>query len=92
MSLDLEKGEYKVIHTLAVDQSLKHKGFGAFMTDYIIDMAKADGYKGLRLDVVPWNSPPSALYIEHGFKFVGAYDLARGFDYIPLFELYELNF
>lgn len=91
-SRNLKIGEYEVIHTLAVDQSIKHKGVGSFMTEYIIDKAKADGYKGLRLDVVPGNTPAAALYMRYGFKLVGAYDLDRGYDDIPLFELYELNF
>lgn len=88
----IKDGEYEVIHTLAVDQSLKHKGVGSFMTEYIVRDAKENGYRGLRLDVVPGNTPAAALYMRYGFKFVGAYDLDRGFDDIPLFELYELNF
>jgi len=91
-SKKLKDGEYEVVHTLAVNQGLKHKGIGSFMTEYIINDAKEKGYRGLRLDVVPGNTPAASLYMRYGFDFVGAYDLDRGFDDIPLFELYELNF
>ena len=91
-SEDLASGEFEVIHTFAVAINAGHKGIGSFMVSSIIDKAKRDGYKAFRLDVVPRNTPASSLYIKHGFKSAGSVDLDRGYDEIPIFDLYELNF
>ena len=88
---DLNLGEYLVIHTLAVDQSMKGCGIGSRMVQFCIDYAKAGGYKSVRVDVVPINVPASRLYEKHGFTFAGEKDLERGIANIPTFLLYELN-
>ena len=87
----LERGEYLVIHTLATNPSHQHKGVGSFLVDGCIDYAKANGYKAIRLDVVPENSPAVKLYKSKGFTYAGTKDLMRNIEYIPFFDLYELN-
>lgn len=89
---NLADGEYKVIHTLAVSTDMSRKGIGRRMVNYCIDLAKEEGYKGIRLDVVPTNIPAKKLYENSGFKFAGEKDLERGFENIPTFSLYEFNF
>ena len=89
--VDLNLGDYLVIHTLAVDQSMKGCGIGSLMVQYCIDHAKAIGYKAVRVDVVPTNIPAAKLYEKHGFTFAGEKDLERGIANIPTFLLYELN-
>lgn len=89
---DLADGEYKVIHTLAVSQDMSRKGIGKRMVNFCINKAKEEGYKGIRLDVVPTNLPAIKLYESAGFRFAGEKDLERGFKDIPTFKLYELNF
>lgn len=87
----LSCGEYMIIHTLAVDPELGGRDIGGEMVRYCIDKAKNDGYKAVRLDVVPTNTPACRLYEKEGFLFAGEKDLGRGYEDIPTFLLYELN-
>lgn len=91
-SAQLHANEYLVCHALATAPSLHGQGIGAQIVQYMIDYAKQHGYKAIRLDVVPDNYPAKKLYEKFGFRFVGDYDLGRGYKHIPLFSLYELNF
>ena len=89
--VDLDLGDYLVIHTMAVDQRMKGCGIGRLMVQYCIDHAKDSGDKAVRVDVVPSNIPSKKLYEKHGFTFAGEKDLERGIENIPTFLLYELN-
>lgn len=90
--VSLKQGEYLVIHTLAVEPSAGRSGVGGYMVDCCIGIARQNGCRAIRLDVVPGNLPAQRLYQGKGFTFAGARDLLRGIEEIPLFELYELNF
>ena len=89
---NIPEGEYMVIHTLAVSPDCPRQGIGQFMIVYAIELAKVQGCKGIRLDVVPDNIPARRLYEKAGFTFAGEKDLKRDIPEIPLFALYELNF
>lgn len=89
---DLKEGEYLVIHTLASDPEIYNRGLGRKMVDYCIETAKKGGYKAIRLDVVPTNTPARGLYEKMGFYFIGEKDLKRGIEEIPIFALYGLDF
>lgn len=91
-SRELKSGEYMVVHTFATEPSGRHKGIGSAMLDACIELVRRAGYKAIRLDVVPGNIPAINLYKKKHFTYAGTKDLERGFDYIPEFELYELNF
>ena len=88
---NLKKGEYAVIHTLAVNHSFYGRGYAKEMVNYCIDLAKKLGYKSIRVDVVPDNYPARSLYEGMGFTFAGDKDLGRAFDNIPTFCLYEFD-
>lgn len=90
-SVTLEPNKYLVCHALAIAAPLQGRGLGKQIVQYMIDYAKQHGYKAIRLDVVPDNYPARKLYESFGFRFVGDYDLGRGYEHIPLFSLYELN-
>lgn len=90
--IDLNRGEYLIIHTLAVDPDLSKRGVGKAMVKYSVSYAKEHGFKAIRLDVVPENIPARQLYEKLGFTFAGEKDLGRSIDDIPTFALYELNF
>lgn len=90
--IDLNRGEYLIIHTLAADPDLHNQGTGKFMVNYCISYAKEHGFKAIRLDVVPENIPAKRLYEKLGFTFAGVKDLERDIEEIPTFDLYELNF
>lgn len=85
---ELSKGEYLVIHALAVDEDLSRRGIGKRIVEFCIGQAKERGYKAVRLDVVPKNLPAERLYEGCGFVRRGEYDLDRPFD-IPSFVVYE---
>lgn len=87
----LEQGAYLVIHTLAVEPSAGRRGVGGYMVDCCIEIARREGYRAIRLDVVPGNVPAQRLYQGKGFTYAGKKDLLRNIKEIPLFELYELN-
>lgn len=88
----LEPGEFLVIHALAVRTDDYGKGIATKMVEYCIEKARDEGYKGIRLDVVPENYPARKLYEKAGFRFAGEKDLDRGYENIPTFQLFELNF
>lgn len=88
----LKTGEYMVIHTLASDPDMYKQGISKFMVEFCIKTAKENQYKAVRLDVVPDNIPAKKLYEGMGFDYACDRDIARGFDHIPLFSLYEFNF
>ena len=45
---NLKRGEYLVIHVLAVDPGYERRGVAGFMVDSCVTMAKENGYKGNR--------------------------------------------
>ena len=88
----IPEGEYMVIHSLAVLDECKGRGVGQEVVKFCIDTAKEQGYKGIRVDVVPGNFPARNLYEKMGFIYAGEYDLKRGIEHIPTFQLLEFNF
>lgn len=90
-SAPLNRGEYLVIHALAVDPDFNRQGIGSFMVEECISVARRKGYRAIRLDIVPDNLPAARLYEKHGFVYVSTVDLRRNIEDIPVFSLYELN-
>lgn len=90
-SRELREGEYLSVHILAVSPERCHSGVGSFMVDECIFIARSKGYKALRLDIVPTNTPAERLYKKKGFVYAGTADLNRPTAPIPLFDLYEMN-
>lgn len=88
---NLPDGSYMVLHTLAVDPDLNGKGIGSKAIDFCVEKAKADGFRALRVDLVPDNLPARKLYEKNGFTYAGDADLERGIDGIPVFSLFEKN-
>ena len=89
---NMVQGEYMVCHTLATDPCAQGNGIGKTMVEYCIEYAKNNGYKAVRLHVVPDNRPARRLYEKCGFRYVGDVDLEREIEDIPLFSMYELVF
>lgn len=86
----LDCSQYSVIHSLATLPEAFGRGIGTKMVEYAIEQAKLSKLHAIRLDIVPTNFPAQKLYTKMGFRFVGEYDLKRGYDDIPTFCLYEL--
>ena len=91
-SRHLHYGEYMVVHALAVDPKLHGKGLGKEIVRFCIDNAKENGYKAIRLDIVPGNVPAKHLYEGFGFNYIGDEDVRPDVEHIQAFSLYELNF
>ena len=91
-SRNLKEGEYLSVHVLAVSCDCYQSGVGSFMVDECISIARIKGYKALRLDIVPANTPAKRLYEKKGFVLAGTVDLKRPTAPVPLFDLYEMNF
>lgn len=89
---DLPSGAFMVIHGLAIDPEWHGKGIGTRVLEYCINNARERGFKAIRLDIVPDNTPAAHLYEKMGFTYAGTEDLGRGIEGIPEFSLYELNF
>lgn len=91
-SQDLKDGSYMVIHALAIDTKARRQGIGSEIVRFCIARAKSLGFKAIRVDVVPTNTPVRNLFEKNGFRYVGDTDLEREFADIPAFSLYEYNF
>ncbi len=91
-SRKLSDGEYMVIHALAVDPELSGTGIGKELVSFCIETAKQSGFKAIRLDIVPNNTPAQHLYEGFGFSCAGEADVRPDIEDIPRFRLYELNF
>ena len=88
----LKEGEFSVIHTLATHQKFYGQGIAKQMVEFCLNYSRVNGYKGVRLDVVPTTIPAIKLYTSLGFTFAGEKDLKRNMEEIPTFCLYEFNF
>ena len=88
-SIDLKDGEYTVIHSLGVVQTMYGCGIGSSMVEYCKKKSKNDGFRAVRVDVVPSNYPAIRMYEKAGFKYVAEMDIERGIEEIPTFLLLE---
>ena len=77
------------LYALAIDYDYARQGIGRQVVEFCKEEAKALGKGALRVDIVPDNEPAQNLYESCGFVNKGIYDLDRGFEFIPLFTLFE---
>lgn len=90
-SQELADGDYLVLHALAIDPAAQRRGAGSEIIRFCIDRARAEGYRAIRVDIVPTNAPARRLFEKNGFAHVGDVDLELGIGDIPAFSLYEYN-
>jgi len=64
-----------VLHLFAVHPDFRRKGLSSHMLEAMVDHAKAEGKRALRLDVVTGNLPAERLYLRHDFRFVEERDV-----------------
>lgn len=70
--------DYIVIHRFCVNPEFQHKGIGLKVCSYILEQAKSDGIKAIRLDVFTHNPYSLRLYEKLGFKTTGFADWRKG--------------
>ena len=75
-----------------LDPDFHGSGIGKRIVTFCVDTAKKNGYKAIRLDIVPGNIPAKHLYEGFGFKYIGDEDVRPDIEHIPKFSLFELNF
>ena len=62
--------EVLVPHALAVDPAMQGRGVGKRLVARLLELARADGKKAVRLDILGTNRAAEALYRRMGFSFV----------------------
>lgn len=62
--------EVTVIHALGVDRALSGRGCGRELVRFVMELARKQGQKVLRLDVLAGNLPAEKLYTGLGFRYV----------------------
>ena len=67
-----------VIHLLCVPPSLAGHGVGSSIVRFLIEEARAKGYKTVRLDTGGQNVPAASLYRKLGFRLAGTGNFAVG--------------
>ncbi len=69
-SVDAADDELLVIHTLGVHPKFAGQGIATKMVHEVIEMAKDQKLKTIRLDVLDGNIPAECVYIDSGFQYV----------------------
>ena len=69
---DCRTEEVLIPHALAVDPERQGAGLGRRMVQEILALAKAEGKRAARLDILGGNLPAQRLYTRRGFHFVAA--------------------
>lgn len=67
-----EGNELSVLHVLVVDPDARGRGLGRQLLKDCVRRARAEGCRGMRLDVVATNLPAISLYEKEGFVRIGS--------------------
>lgn len=78
-------------HALAVDPDNQGQGIGKIVVESIIELAKAEHKKAIRLDVLGACSSAEHLYRKCGFNFVEAKNMYYDDTGWTEYKLFELN-
>ena len=88
---DLPEGAYMVLNAMAVAPEMQRQGTASEIIRFCINQAGSQGYRAIRVDIVPDNYPARRLFEKNGFTWAGDTDLELDIGNIPLFSLYKLN-
>ena len=69
--IEAKDSELLVIHALGVAANVSGRGLAKQMVGYVIEMAKSQGIKTIRLDVLEGNLPAEKSYTKVGFEYTG---------------------
>lgn len=78
-------------HALAVNPKLQGKGIGRIVVENIIEVAKSEHKKAIRLDVLGACKPAESLYRKCGFRFVEAKNMYYEDTGWTEYKLFERN-
>lgn len=68
--VDAEKEDVQIIHVLCVHPKVKRRGLAKEMVQWVLDEAKKQKIKAIRLDVLKGNVPAEKLYPMLGFRYI----------------------
>lgn len=78
-------------HALAVSPKFQGKGIGKIVVENILNIAKTENKKSVRLDIIGACKEAERLYISCGFHFVEAKDMFYEDTGWTEFKMFELN-
>lgn len=90
-SLDCHSEEVLIPHALAVTPKLQGEGIGKKIVEEILQYARSQGKKAVRLDILGKNEVAEKLYTKCGFKFVQAKTMFYEDTGWTEYKMYELN-
>ena len=67
--------DYVVLHRVLVNPAFSGKGYGKYLIQKVLEYAKEDGIKAIRLDTNTKNTLGQKLYKSQGFNIVGEISL-----------------
>ena len=68
--VDASEADVRIIHVLCVHPKVKRRGLAKNMVQWVLDQAKKQEIKAVRLDVLKGNVPAERLYPMLGFKYI----------------------
>ena len=86
---EAEPGAVRVIHILGVHPRFAGRGYARQLVAHALDMARQQGCKAVRLDVLKGNLPAERLYRGMGFVYVDTMRMYYEDTDWTDFELYE---
>lgn len=86
-----EPDEVLTPHALAVNPEMQGKGIGKIMVKNILDIAKTEQKKAVRLDVLGACKAAERLYTSCGFRFVEAKEMFYEDTGWTEYKMFELN-
>ena len=89
-SMDCTPDEILVPHALAVNPKLQGKGIGKTVVKNILNIAKAENKKTVRLDVLSSCKAAERLYLGCGFRFVEAKEIYYEDTGLTEYKMFEL--
>lgn len=90
-SIDLDFNDVITPHALAVNPEFQRQGIGRIVVEKIIDTARAEHKKAIRLDVLGACESAEKLYRNCGFQFVEAKNMYYEDTGWTEYKLFELN-
>lgn len=90
-SITCEPDEILIPHALAVHPSLQGKGIGKIVVENILNLARQEHKKAVRLDIVSACKAAERLYTSCGFRFVEAKNMFYEDTGWTEFKMFERN-
>lgn len=90
-SRDFASHDILVPHGLAVSPRVQNRGIGRRLVGHVLDEARAEGKKAVRLDILGTNRQAEALYRLAGFSFVAARKMYYPDTGWTEYKMFELN-